>query len=69
MVWLADDRNLAAVRLDGEEMGVMVAADRIAKAAKEAGADLVGLRAEVASLESVYFDVLGIAPTRNGALQ
>jgi ABC-2 type transport system ATP-binding protein len=32
------------------------------------GADILGIRVETASLESVYFDVLGITPPQNGAV-
>ena len=31
------------------------------------GVDILGIRVETASLESVYFDVLGITPPQNGA--
>ena len=58
-----DDRTLR-IRVSDPE----AAAPEIARVVVHAGADLVALRAERASLESVYFDVMGISPTTNGAL-
>ena len=58
------DRCRVRIRVsDPERAAPQVARDLIA-----GGADLLGLRAEVASLESVYFDVLGLTPATNGAL-
>jgi ABC-2 type transport system ATP-binding protein len=43
-----------------------LAAPELARELVTAGADILGLRVETASLESVYFDVLGITPPTNG---
>jgi ABC-2 type transport system ATP-binding protein len=73
---VAELRDRAAVRdvaVDDRTIRVRVndpeaAAPEIARAVVRNGGDLLTLTAETASLESVYFDVLGIPPTSNGAL-
>ena len=68
-------RDRAFVRdlaVDGRRVRIRVAdpetaTPQLARDLVVGGADITGLRAEVASLESVYFDVLGIAPAVNGA--
>ena len=57
-----DDRRVRVRVADPESATPQLARDLVA-----AGADILGLRAEIASLESVYFDVMGIAPAVNGA--
>jgi len=42
------------------------ATPELARELVAAGADIIGLRIETASLESVYFDVLGISAPTNG---
>jgi len=68
-------RDRAFVRdlaVDGRRVRVRVgdpesATPQLARELVGCGADILGIRVETASLESVYFDVLGIAPTVNGA--
>jgi ABC-2 type transport system ATP-binding protein len=60
------------VSVDGRRVRVKVtdpdtATPEVARVLVGAGADILGIRAETATLESVYFDVLGI-PTTNGVL-
>jgi ABC-2 type transport system ATP-binding protein len=67
-------RDLAWVRdvsIDGRRLRVRVldpqaATPELARELVAAGAGILGIRAESASLESVYFDVMGIAPSGNG---
>ena len=61
------------VAVDGRRLRVKVgdpetATPQLARDLVAAGADILGIRAETASLESVYFDVLGISPASNGVL-
>jgi ABC-2 type transport system ATP-binding protein len=61
------------VSVDGRRVRVKVtdpetATPEIARVLVAAGADILGIRAETATLESVYFDVLGISPTTNGVV-
>ena len=72
---IADLRDRAAVReVAAHDRTIRIrvsdpeaAAPEIARAVVRGGGDLVALATETASLESVYFDVLGIPPISNGA--
>ena len=57
----ADDHRLRVRVADPE-----AATPELARELVAAGADIIGLRIETASLESVYFDVLGISAPTNG---
>ena len=61
---LAVDARRLRVRVSDPD----AATPQLARDLVAGGADILGLRAEVASLESVYFDVMGIAPASNGAV-
>ena len=61
------------VSVDGRRVRVKVtdpetATPEIARVLVAAGADILGIRAETATLESVYFDVLGISPATDGVV-
>jgi ABC-2 type transport system ATP-binding protein len=56
-----DDRRVRVRVTDPEQATPELARDLVA-----AGAAILGIRAETASLESVYFDVLGIAQASDG---
>ena len=58
-----DEHQVRILVGDPDEATPQLARDLVA-----GGADILGLRAEVASLESVYFDVMGSPPASNGAL-
>jgi hypothetical protein len=58
-----EDRRIRVRVADPE-----IATPELARELVRRGAAILGLRAETASLESVYFDVMGIEPTTSGAL-
>jgi ABC-2 type transport system ATP-binding protein len=57
----SDGRRLRVKVLDAE-----AATPELARELVAAGAGILAIHAETASLESVYFDVMGIAPASNG---
>jgi ABC-2 type transport system ATP-binding protein len=69
---LRDRAWVSDIRVEGRRVRVRVsdpetATPDLARELVAAGAGILGLRAETASLESVYFDVMGIAAASNGA--